>query len=51
MAVTRHAAPKNSRPPVRNWIDDPHPFVWVKTADEILDTLAANCARTSYSEH
>jgi hypothetical protein len=32
-----------------NWIDawnaDPNPFVWVKTADEILDSLAAYCAR------
>ncbi|MEF9411838.1 IS630 family transposase [Rhodococcus sp. IITD102] len=27
------------------WNDDPRPFVWTKTADEILDSLARYCAR------
>jgi hypothetical protein len=27
----------------------PKPFVWTKTADEILDSLARFCARTSGS--
>ena len=27
-----------------HWNDEPQPFVWHKTADEILDTLAAYCA-------
>jgi hypothetical protein len=27
------------------WNDDPRPFVWHKTADEILDSLAAYCQR------
>jgi transposase len=31
------------------WNDDPKPFVWHKSADEILDTLAAYCARISGS--
>jgi hypothetical protein len=31
--------------------DDPKPFIWTKTADEILDTLAAYCLRISDSEH
>jgi hypothetical protein len=25
------------------WNDDPKPFMWHKTADEILDNLAAYC--------
>jgi hypothetical protein len=30
---------------ITNWNDDPKPFVWHKTADEILDSLAAYCQR------
>jgi transposase len=33
------------------WNKDPKPFVWTKTADEILDTLAAYCRRINTSEH
>jgi transposase len=33
------------------WNDDPKPFVWHKTADEILDNLANYCARISDSGH
>jgi transposase len=40
---------------VRKWINewnaDPKPFVWTKTADEILDTLAAYCGRINDSRH
>ena len=40
---------------VRDWInawnDDPKPFVWTKTADQILDTLAAYCTRINDSRH
>jgi transposase len=36
---------------ITNWNDDPKPFVWHKTADEILDTLAAYCQRISDSGH
>jgi transposase len=40
---------------VRIWINecnnDPKPFIWTKTADEILDTLAAYCLRISDSQH
>ena len=38
---------------IRKWINawnkDPKPFVWTKTADEILDTLAAYCRRINDS--
>ena len=36
---------------ITNWNDDPKPFVWHKTADEILDSLAAYCQRISDSGH
>jgi transposase len=40
---------------VRTWINewntDPKPFVWTKTADEILETLAAYCHRINDSRH
>jgi transposase len=36
---------------ITNWNDDPKPFVWHKTADEILDTLAAYCRRINDSGH
>jgi transposase len=36
---------------IANWNDDPKPFVWHKTADEILDSLAAYCQRINDSGH
>ena len=40
---------------IRKWINawnkNPKPFVWTKTADEILDTLAAYCRRINDSGH
>ena len=36
---------------VTNWNDDPRPFVWHKTADEILDNLAAYLHRINDSGH
>jgi transposase len=40
---------------IRNWINEwnknPKPFVWTKTADQILETLAAYCSRISDSGH
>src|ERR1700728_4692878 len=36
---------------IDTWNDDPKPFVWHKSADEILDTLATYCARISDSGH
>jgi transposase len=34
---------------VGTWNDDPRPYVWHKTADEIFDSLAAYCERISES--
>ena len=36
---------------INEWNKDPRPFVWTKTADEILETLAAYCGRINDSEH
>jgi transposase len=36
---------------ITNWNDQPKPFVWHKTADEILDSLANYCNRISNSRH
>jgi transposase len=36
---------------ITNWNDDPKPFIWHKTANEILDSLAAYCTRISDSAH
>ena len=36
---------------IANWNDDPRPYVWHKTAEEILDTLAAYCQRINDSGH
>lgn len=36
---------------VNHWNDDPKPFVWTKTADEILDKLARYCAAITNTEY
>jgi len=36
---------------INEWNTDPKPFVWTKTADEILGTLAAYCHRITDSGH
>jgi transposase len=34
---------------INEWNKDPKPFIWIKTADEILETLAAYCLRINDS--
>jgi transposase len=36
---------------ITDWNENPKPFVWHKTADEILDSLAAYCQRINDSGH
>ncbi len=36
---------------IAGWNDNPKPFVWHKTADEILDSLASYCQRINNSGH
>jgi transposase len=50
-----HRSTKELVASIRTWIqmwnDEPKPFVWHKTADEILDNLANYCQRISDSGH
>jgi len=36
---------------IATWNENPRPYVWLKTADQILDSLAKYCARISSSAH
>src|SRR5262249_27035120 len=36
---------------IENWNQDPKPFTWTKTAEELLDSLARYIARISGAEH
>ena len=36
---------------IKTWNEDPRPYVWVKTADQILESLARYCERISDSAH
>jgi transposase len=36
---------------ITNWNDNPKPFVWHKSADQILDSIAAYCQRITDSGH
>jgi transposase len=36
---------------IDTWNDDPKPFVWTKTAEQILDSIARYCNRINESRH
>jgi transposase len=36
---------------IETWNDNPKPFVWTKTADQILDSIARYCTRINDSRH
>jgi transposase len=36
---------------IQTWNDDPKPYVWTKTADQILDSIATYCNRINASGH
>jgi len=36
---------------ISTWNDNPKPFVWTKTADEILESVARYCTRINESRH
>jgi transposase len=36
---------------IETWNDDPRPFIWTKTADQILDSIARYCTRINESRH
>jgi transposase len=50
-----HRSVRELNADIRAWIetcnDDPKPFVWTKTADQILDSIARYCKRINDSRH
>ena len=46
-----HTSAKSLEADIRDWIehwnDDPRPYVWVKTADQILEALVRYCQKVS----
>jgi transposase len=36
---------------IATWNDDPRPYVWTKTADQILESIATYCNRINESRH
>ena len=36
---------------IRTWNDNPRPYVWTKTADQILESISRYCARINDSRH
>jgi transposase len=36
---------------INSWNDNPRPYVWTKTADQILDNIARYCTRINDSSH
>jgi hypothetical protein len=36
---------------IDTWNDDPGPYVWTRTADEILESIATFCKRISGAGH
>jgi transposase len=55
LARGTHRSVKELVASIRTWIatwnDDPRPYVWHKTADEILESLASYCHRINTSGH
>jgi transposase len=45
------ALEKDIRGWIEQWNTNPRPYVWTRTADQILDSLAAYCRRINDSGH
>ena len=50
-APLRHRPQDDIEQWVNLWNDNPRPYVWTKTADQILESLAAYCQRINDSSH
>jgi transposase len=50
-----HRSVRELNTDIRNWIDtwndNPRPYIWTKTADQILDSIARYCTRINDSGH
>ena len=42
---------KDIRAWMKTWNDDPRPYVWTKTADQILESITRYCTRINESRH
>jgi transposase len=51
----RHRSVRALNSDIRNWIDswneNPRPYVWTKTAEQILDSIKRYCERTNAAAH
>jgi len=46
-----HALEKDIRDWIAAWNDDPKPFIWTKTTDEIFERLASYLDRIPGAQH
>lgn len=46
-----HALNADIRAWIETWNEEPRPFVWTKTAEQILDSIARYCQRINQSRH
>jgi transposase len=50
-----HRSVRDLNADIRAWIEtwntDPRPYVWTKTAEQILESIARYCTRINYSRH
>jgi transposase len=50
-----HRSVRDLNTDIRAWVDtwnaNPRPYVWTKTAEEILDSIARYCTRINESGH
>ena len=51
----QHRSVRQLNTEIRQWIDDwndnPRPYVWTKTAEQILDSIKHYCERTNEARH
>jgi hypothetical protein len=45
MSPQRHGLEDDIRKWINEWNKNPRPFTWTRSADDILETLAAYCER------
>ena len=46
-----HALNTDIRAWMKTWNDNPRPYVWTKTADQILESITRYCTRINESGH
>ncbi|HEX3391690.1 MAG TPA: IS630 family transposase, partial [Solirubrobacteraceae bacterium] len=46
-----HALNTDIRQWIQTWNENPRPYVWSKTADQILDSISRYCQRINQTRH